>query len=250
MISSLDKTLHYMNCVSKENHHLEFAGTSYEMTAKSEFYIQPSTFCKDECLSCGQCCRNYDTIMFPTDYDEIKRRADAGEAPYQFYIENHQKLPITIDGKEFSYLSVAPMTSKDSHDIWCNGHTVLNCRWIFLKDNLKLCSIHEYRCITCGFPHMELYPNHEGTRGYLGHKQFGRNWQLGCKVDIRRSLDKETLESNIYWLNRLKIVADYFGINTYLPEILSTLYSIDIDNPPTNTIVLKKPKMKRLFDLR
>lgn len=249
MISSLDKTLHYLNCTSKENYHLEFAGSTYELTAKEEFGIRPSTFCKDECLSCGQCCRNYDTIMFPTDYDEIKRRADLGQEPYQFYLDNYKELPISVDGKEFKYYSVAPMTAKDNHDIWCNGHTVLNCRWIFLRDGKKLCKIHEYRCITCGFPHMELYPNHIGTKGYLGHKQFGRNWQLGCKVDIRRPLDKETLDDNIYWLTRLNTVADYLGVNTYLPEILSTLNKIDIDLPPTETIILRKDRPKRLFNI-
>ena len=249
MISSLDKTLHYLNCVSKENHHLGFAGSSYELTAKDEFYIQPSTFCKDECLSCGQCCRNYDTIMFPTDYDEIKRRADEGQEPYQFYLDNCKELSITADGKEFKYYGVAPMSSKDNHGIWCDGHTVLNCRWIFIRDGKKLCKIHEYRCITCGFPHMELYPNHTGTRGYLGHKQFGRNWQLGCKVDIRKPLDKATLDDNIYWLTRLQTVADYLGVGTYLPEILSTLYNVDIDNTPKETIILRRSKVKKLFNL-
>ena len=249
MISSLDKTLHYMNCVSKNNHHLEFAGSSYELTAKDQFYIQPSTFCKDECLSCGQCCRNYDTIMFPTDIDEINRRAAEGQEPYQFYLDHCEELPLLVDGNEYKYFSVPPMTAQDSHDIWCDRHTVLNCRWIFLKDGLKLCKIHEYRCITCGFPHMELYANHQNTKGYLGHKQFGRNHQLGCKVDIRRPLDKETLDDNIYWLTRLQTVADYLGLNTYLPEILSTLYNVDIDNTPKETIILRRSKVKKLFNL-
>lgn len=247
MISSLDKTLHYLNCVSKNNHHLEFVGKSYELTAKSEFGIRPSTFCKDECLSCGQCCRNYDTIMFPTDYDELRRRADDGQEPYQFYLDNCSKLPLLVDGKEFSYFSVPPMTAKDNHDIWCDRHTVLNCRWIFIRDGKKLCRIHEYRCITCGFPHMELYPNRSNTIGYLGHKQFGRNHQLGCKVDIRKPLDEATLQDNIYWLTRLNTVADYLGIKTYLPEILDQLGKINVADPPTETIVLKRNCNKQVF---
>ena len=249
MIPSIDKTLHYLNSVSKENKHIEFSGVPYDLTTTEEFYIQPSTFCKDECLSCGQCCRNYDTIMFPTDYDEIKRRADEGQEPYQFYLDNCQEFTLSIEGKEYKYFSVPPMTAKDNHDIWCDGHKVLNCRWIFIKDGLKLCKIHEYRCITCGFPHMELYQNHEGYRGYLGHKQFGRNHQLGCKVDIRRPLDKATLDDNIYWLTRLNTVADYLEVKTYLPEILSTLYSIDIDHVPEKAIVLTKTRTKKLFNL-
>ena len=122
MISSVDKTIHYLNSVSKENYRLQFAGTVYEITAKDEFYIQPSMFCKDECLSCGQCCRNYDTIMFPTDMDEIKRRAAEGQEPYQFYLDNCKTLPIYVDGQLFQYYSVAPMSTKDSHDIWCDNH--------------------------------------------------------------------------------------------------------------------------------
>lgn len=249
MISSLDKTLHYMNCVSKDYHKFEFAGKTYEMQPKQSVEIRPSMFCKDECLSCGQCCRNYDTIMFPTDYDEIKRRADAGEAPYQFYLDNYDELPIIVDGVEYRYLSVAPMTTKDNHDLWTKGHTVLNCRWIFLEGEKKYCSIHKYRCITCGFPHMELYPNKENNKGYLGHKQFGRNWQLGCPVDIRRPLDKETLEENIYWLNRLWIAADYLGVATFLPEIISTLSEVDVENPPTETITISKHRIIKLFDI-
>lgn len=249
MISSLDKTLHYLNCVSKENHHLEFAKHSYELTAKEEFCIRPSMFCHDECLSCGQCCRNYDTIMFPTDLDEIKRRAGAGEEPYQFYLDNMKVLPITVDGNDHEYLSVAPMSTKDNHDIWCDRHTVLNCRWIFLEGDKKYCKIHEYRCITCGFPHMELYPNHVGTKGYLGHKQFGRNWQLGCKVDIRQPWDESTKQENIYWLRRLQTVADYLEVNTYLPEILETLINIDIDVPPKSDITFKLNRRKQLFNI-
>lgn len=250
MISSVDKTLHYLNSVSKDRHHIEFANSYYDMVAKDEFFIQPSLFCKDECLSCGQCCRNYDTIMFPTDMEELRRRADAGQEPYQFYLDNCNSLPMCVDGKSFEYYSVPPMSSKDSHDIWCDRHTVLNCRWIFMKDNLKLCKIHEYRCITCGFPHMELYMNKQITnRGYLGHKQFGRNHQLGCKVDISRPMDQTTLDDNIYWLTRLQTVADYLGIETWLPDILQTLNNIDLNNLPTHTIVLRRSNTKRLFGI-
>lgn len=247
MISSLDKTLHYMNCVSKDYHKFEFAGSVYEMQPKTEFNIRPSTFCKDECLSCGQCCRNYDTIMFPTDYDEIKRRADEGQEQYQFFLDHMDRLPIIVDGHAKEYLSVPPMTSKDNHDIWCNNHTVLNCRWIFLEGDKKYCRIHKYRCITCGFPHMEMYSNKANNVGYLGHKQFGRNWQLGCKVDIRRPLDQETLDDNIYWLNRLNIVADYMGVRTYLPEIIGILKDVDINNVPTGTITLSPHKIKNII---
>lgn len=248
MISSLDKTLHYMDCVSKGSYHLEFRDTSYDMIPKDEFILRPSTFCKDECLSCGQCCRNYDTVFFPTDLPELERRKEEKQTPFVYYLDNCDTLPITINGEEKQYLSLRPMNQTDSHDIWCNKHTVLNCRWIFVKDDKKLCRIHRYRCITCGFPHMELYQNKLHTTGYLGHKQFGRNWQLGCPVDIKRPLDKETLEDNIYWLTRLQTVADYFGVETYLPEILESLSQVDVDNPPTDSIVFSRSKSKKLFN--
>lgn len=248
-ISSLDKTLHYMNCASKGNHKLSFAGNNYEMTASNEFIIRTSMFFKDECISCGQCCRNYDTIMFPTDLDEIKRKSDAGQEQYKFYLDNCAELPIIVDGKEYKYYSVPPMTSKDSHDIWTNGNTSLNCRWIFLKDNKKYCRIHEYRCITCGFPHMEMWTNPSRNSGFLGHKQFGRNFRLGCQVDIKRPLDQETLNDNIYWLERLNIVANYFNIDTYLPEVINFLKTVDVNNPPKYDIVFSKSSSKKLFTI-
>lgn len=238
-----------MNCASKGNHKLSFVGNDYEMTASNEFIIRTSMFFKDECISCGQCCRNYDTIMFPTDLDEIKRRADAGQEQYKFYLDNCAELPIIIDGKEYKYYSVPPMTSKDSHDIWTNGNTSLNCRWIFLKDNKKYCRIHEYRCITCGFPHMEMWTNPSRNSGFLGHKQFGRNFRLGCQVDIKRPLDQETLNDNIYWLERLNIVADYFNIDTYLPEVINFLKTVDVNNPPKYDIVFNKSSSKKLFTI-
>lgn len=245
MIPSVDKTIHYLDAVSKDNHHVEFAGISYDITRSSEFGIRPSMFCKDECLSCGQCCRNYDTVMFPTDMEEINRRAADGQEPYQFFLDNCKEDPLIIDGKEYSYISVPPMTAKDSHDIWTINHKVLNCRWIFLEGDKKYCKIHKYRCITCGFPHMELYQNHTRTHGYLGHKQFGRNHQLGCKVDITRPLDQETLDENIYWLRRLETVANYLNVETYLPEIIETLDNIDINDVPTDTIYFKDARRSR-----
>ena len=249
MIPSIEKTLNYLNSVSKDDHVIEYCGLTYKMEGKSSFGIRPSTFCKDECLSCGQCCRNYDTVMFPSDIPEIRRRAEAGQEPYQFYLDHCDEYSVNIDGRECKFFSVPPMTAKDNHDIWTTNHKVLNCRWIFIKDNKKLCRIHEYRCITCGFPHMELYYNSDHTVGFLGHKQFGRNHQLLCPVDIRRPLDKETLEDNIYWLTRLNVVAEYFGINTYLPEILEFLESVDVNNPPAETYFLKKSSQKKLFNL-
>lgn len=249
MIPSIEKTLHYLNSVSKDDHIITYCGLTYEIKAKNRFGIRPTTFCKDECLSCGQCCRNYDTVMFPSDMDEIKKRAEAGQEPYQFYLDNCSEYLVFIDNEKRRFYSVPPMTAKDSHDIWTTNHKVLNCRWIFLKDNKKYCKIHEYRCITCGFPHMELYFNKDQNTGFLGHKQFGRNHQLKCPVDIRRPLDVETLSDNLYWLNRLKVVADYFDIRTYLPEIIEFLDKIDINSTPTDTIFFEKTLPKKLFDI-
>lgn len=249
MIPSIEKTLHYLNSVSKDNHKITYCGLTYEMTAKKSFGIRPTTFYKDECLSCGQCCRNYDTVMFPSDMPEIKRRAEEGQEPYQFYLDNCNEYSVYIDGKECRFFSVPPMTAKDNHDIWTTNHKVLNCRWIFLRDGKKLCRIHEYRCITCGFPHMELYYNHEHDVGFLGHKQFGRNHQLGCTVDLKRPMDTETLEDNLYWLGRLQVVADYFDLRTYLPEIIEFLKRVDISDPPAETYFMKREQPKKLFNI-
>lgn len=247
MIPSIDKVLHYINAASKDNCSIQYLNNNYQITAKSEFGVRPSFFHKDECLSCGQCCRNYDTVMFPQDIPEIRRRAESGQESYQSYLDNCDEYSIFVNSVEKKFYSVPPMTAKDNHDIWTTNHTVLNCRWIFIKDSKKLCKIHEYRCITCGFPHMEIYPNRTETVGFLGHKQFGRNHQLKCPVDIWRPMDQETFNDNVYWLNRLKSAADYLGIETYLSDVLDFLQTVDITKPPAETVMFKKNRNRQLF---
>lgn len=250
MIPSVEKTIHYLDCISKQNYTVKFADCVYQITAKSEFYVRPTMFLKDNCLSCGQCCRNYDTVMFPNDMPKITKLAENGSLAHKEYLDKAEKLSIFVDDTEKFYFSVPPMTAKDSHDIWCTKHNVLNCRWIFMLDDKKLCKIHDYRCITCGFPHMTLYVNGKNDIGFLGHKQFMRNHQLGCPVDIKKEpADKRTLDDNIYWLTRLNSVADYLGISTYLPEVIDYLKCIDIDNPPDDSLVLKRGHTKKIFNL-
>jgi len=251
MIPSVDKTVHYLDAVSKASHVIDFADVHYEMTPKEEFRIRPSTFFKDYCLGCGQCCRNWDTVFFPSDLDELYRQRDAGSEAHAEYLDVMQEANIYIDGKEKKYYSAPPVFLRDSHHIWVDSHTTLNCRWIYIEDGKKLCKIHNYRCITCGFPHMELYMNHVRTHGFLGHKQFGRNNHLGCKVDIKKNhMDQVTLHSNIYWLERLQVVADYFGLSTYLPEIIDYMKHVDLNNLPTLDVTFNPfPSKRKLFDL-
>lgn len=251
MIPSVDKTVHYLDAICKGHHVMEFAGVIYETSPKEEFRIRPSTFFKDTCLSCGQCCRNWDTVFFPSDLAELEKRASRGQESYQEYLDIMTEDTILVDGEEKIYYSAPPMYKNDGHDIWVTGHTVRNCRWIFMQDDKKLCKIHEYRCITCGFPHMELYMNIAKTHGFLGHKQFGRNNQLGCKVDIKKEpMDQGTLDSNIYWLSRLEVVADYFGVSTYLPEVLDYLRNLNLDDLPDMDVIFKPTRTKKLFNLR
>ena len=62
-ISSLDKIIHYINCVCLSDSIIEYEGTDIELKPVESVIISPNMWYKDECKCCGQCCRNYNTVF-------------------------------------------------------------------------------------------------------------------------------------------------------------------------------------------
>ena len=243
-ISSLDKIIHYINCVCLSDSIIEYEGTHIELKPVESVIILPNMWYKDECKCCGQCCRNYNTVFSDDEYSYLKTLDSDSHREYQ---RLQLDKVISVDGNDYIYHEVPPMNSKDTHNIYTDNGKALNCRWINLQeDGRKLCKIHTYRTITCGFPHMEFRRQKDSNTGYVGHLQFGRNNQLGCTVDIKAApYDALTQEDDLYWLRRLDHFSSEYGIETLLPRVIECVENINLTNLPQEAIIISGKR--RLF---
>ena len=246
-ISSLSKIIKYASCVCTKPYTLKYAGTEDIIRPVEGCYIRTSMWYADKCLCCGQCCRNYNTIFSDKEYQHLCTLDTPG---HKEYVALQKDCILEVNGVPHVYHEVPHMTSKDSHGIYTNKHTDLNCRWVTLKDGLKLCRIHTYRTITCGFPHMEFRQSTSSPTSSLFHIQFGRNHQLGCKVDIKAEpYNQETKDDDLYWLHRLHEFTSEYGIETILPAIIECVENVDLNNLPKQDIFIPAHPARRLFQI-
>lgn len=239
MISSILKILNYLQYCSDFDGVVEFDDQVVKFKKIKELVISETLWHKDYCLCCGQCCRNYDTIFSEMEFEEVKKLATTSQA-HQEVIDIAIQKNLVVDGQSYIYYMIPPMVAKDSHGIKTFNGKVLNCRWIDLQpDGKKFCRIHDYRTITCGFPHLEFREIGKAHVHSLRHIQFGRNHELGCTVDLTSpEYDKATYDDDFYWLNRLYDFSVQYNIPTLLPKVLDIYKHIDINNPPKEDIVI------------
>lgn len=228
--------------LAKERVEIHGQGICIESEGVEEVRINATFFQKDTCYGCGLCCTNYDTCFFPNELEyisSVERLIEFDEK--NLPIENQHKLfdllekqTILVNGVEHQLYVVPPLKPKEI-DLYLRANRPA-CRWIIPRETGEMhCGIHPIRSITCGLPHMNIIRASRGSSDntVISHRQFGRNHQLGCKVPIGSShpqeFDKQTFDTNIYWLTRLKEAADSIGVQTWLPEVIDYLLSHEHD---------------------
>ncbi|KKK89054.1 hypothetical protein LCGC14_2736980, partial [marine sediment metagenome] len=79
------------------------------------------------------------------------------------------------------------------------------------------CGIHDINPIHCRMPHMKF--KQVRSKVYITKEQFGRNWALGCPVEFE-AYGLKAYNEDIDRLNRVKGVAEYFGIETAIDRVI------------------------------
>lgn len=253
-LDNISKVLKYVDSVAK--HDFIANGHVYHKSCR-DVSISSTIFLKDNCNMCGRCCVAEDIMLTQFEYDNLMNYDMEDLKKYvpplpSTYMENLKKalrpVKVTISDcqvtrSEDTNKDVIKENEESRHDIYmykahlplCNWTypdrgTIQRCSMMFqIHDNVVGCGIHPIRSITCRMPHLNAVHNNKyGT--YIGVKQFGRNWLLGCPV----KLQKPTLEDfeiakadKIDKLSHLNKNCEDVGVETWLPETLNILNQIE-----------------------
>jgi len=187
-------------------------GTLY--SARTRVTISPCFFRDFVCQGCGKCCR-VNTHLFYTLPEMLVNNISPDDLRNQGFVE----APLTIEslaGKHAEVLFVSK---------W-NVQT--KCPWQ-LADNK--CMIHDTKPIQCTLTPLHLDYNKRTQTVRLTKRLFGRNWRFGCPM-IKVPTTPEILDADMKKLMTLYLIAESFGIDTWIPEIITKLASFkNPENP-------------------
>lgn len=239
-MNSILKLFEYVRKVSK----VPIICDGEKLDTACSVVLNPSFYYKDDCKVCGRCC----SASFNTVYTEsgVKWIGQCPEAEFMNK-DMYGDYPIPLQNRERLLESII------SHEHVVNGKTVKiyespcltgananhivlphkpkagpRCRWM-IDDvpGLYRCGIHPIRSVTCGIPHCRLNYTKESRKTSIGLGQYGRNWALGCPIDVKNcGYDLQSTKTRVHWLRVLDKCAEDLGVPTVLPEILAYVESL------------------------
>lgn len=223
---SFGKFLDYVAHLAKEPVHLEIDGTDYNWEAPDRIVLSPLFFRGDDCFRTGKCCKNYDIVFTQEGVDEIHKATKENYDAWGLPMDGHDGLLSRLTEKNVlvngspSKLWMDPATKESKATGKCNHLQ-------YGEDGLSFCDIQPVKSITCHMPH-NVVKFSRGTT-HIRKQQFGRNWALGCPVKFR-GFDYERFTTvDVPLFERLGVVGDDLGIETWIPEILDLFKSHDED---------------------
>lgn len=205
--------------------------------------INYSFFYTDGCISCGRCCNRYsDCVYTEHEYQKIQNISDD-------YIASYMGEGLPVEGIQSLRNRIECVT----HDI--NGNQINlyhfnaksidmyirvldevkpRCEFQFDSGSAYYCAIHPVRSITCRMPHVRMFHPSRGHSTSIGISQYGRNWALGCPINLTPPSDylefNHNKDDRLEKLCYLRLIADDLKIDTYLPEIIEYVDKITFDN--------------------
>lgn len=208
-INSLDKIVYsYLSAVAK---------TPFKYGQKFVFpkplQVSPQIFRGFICPEhCGGCCPRFSLEYLPTE-----RRPET------------EKYTVEINDKPVVLYHDAQAERQDHHCVYVDKIT-------------GRCAIYEVRPFHCDFELIRVFAGKKNNR--LTQQMFGRGWQF-LRVDyVRGALcsmlpcTEHTISEVVRKLKRLKEWSDYFGLETWLPEILEWV----VTGPHSKPLVCTTPK--------
>lgn len=198
---SIEKNLEMLSKVAKKSFAFEQGGNVTTYGAPKQVYISQTFFRRFDCQMCGWCCIRATLEYYPFQLDAIKGKQ----------IESNLKKEIfTINGVEKFILKYDQL-----------DHDCRKCK--FLKPTT--CMIHDQHSFNCRLEPIKM--RRRGDKGYLMKTHPGRRWvrregiQAQCKF-FDYSME-QLRDHDLPLLEEMNRIAEYLGIETWLPEIINRL---------------------------
>lgn len=242
-MNSILKLLEYVRKVSK----VPIVCDGEQLDTPTRIVINPTFYYKDDCVVCGKCCSaSFNTVYTESGIKWIDECPDEEFLNKNMYgdnpipLENRQRLRDSIISHEYEVNGKAVKIYESPCLTGANANNIIlphkpkagpRCRWM-INDvpGLYRCGIHPIRSVTCGLPHCRLNYSKESRKTSIGVGQYGRNWALGCPIDLKNcGYSLESTKTRVYWLKMLNKCAEDLGIPTVLPEIISYVESLYSD---------------------
>lgn len=248
-IPNIEKLFQYLHCVSKSP--IEYGGYWDEKRDSwrggktigdkiDDIRLNEHFFDTDACHMCGGCDPAESNVYTKSEYEHIQA---VNEADF---------IQAGIDPKYLTKLRLG--LHPRSHKI--NGQSIIvhvyeqepnslylptrdkvidRCTWCFQENETTFrCGIHVVESITCIMPHLRFFHVSGSNRASIGISQFGRNWALKCPVILTPPDNEEQFEINkgnrIQKLERLNQIGLDLNIDTYIPEILDYISTLNFSN--------------------
>lgn len=241
-VDNISKLLQYLTVVSKDPVKIvnkkgieETHGDKIESICLNRAF-----FYNDNCFMCGGCCPSESNVYTESEYKAIKEATQTMYEVWGLDYSYNEKLnkgmhsqTVTINNKDINIYQY----DKDENIMYLpvRGRELTRCSWCFEgNDHHYKCRIHPVRSITCIMPHLRFFHKSGSHNTSMGISQFGRNWQLGCKVEFKEPKDEKEFDeiklSRISKLKRLNQVGFDMNIETYLPEVIDKINDLAFDN--------------------
>lgn len=234
-MNSILKLLEYIRKVSKVP--IECDGEN--LSTPEKISINPSFYKKDDCRVCGICCSaSFNTVYTESGIEwidncpqsEFENKDMYGDHPIP--LENRKLLRDSIISHEYEvngnkvkiYESPClPPKQANNIELPHKPSASARCRWMITDvPGLYRCGIHPIRSVTCGLPHCRFNFNNQSRHTSIGIGQYGRNWALGCPIDLKDApFSLSSTLTRLYWMKVLLQCAEDLKIPTVLPEIIA-----------------------------
>ena len=214
---SLSKTVEMITKLAKEDCVFSINGKETKHPVQKSILIGASFFRKFVCSCCGWC----EHIRPTLDY-------------FPFELKRIDKKDIKKDLKQFTF----NINNKEKHIIMYDQLDHNNNKCKYTCNNL--CLIHSYKPFSCALEPIKIRV--KGNNSYLSKAKFGRSWLIRdghtaqCKFEKFDTNQFNNLDMPL--LLKLEEIANYLEINTWLPEIIRYLKSIDLNQLPNSSILI------------
>ena len=256
-VNNVEKILSYIYPVTKQE--IEFNGKVFPKIKK--LVLNKSLFYGDECKLCGKCCIDEANVFLPFEVERMDNIISGFEEIDNVThktnnrgLENIKELrkslePLYVIVNSRSIKLFKSKLESNVYEFEDRG-VLKRCHWDLPTEDGRLgCGIHQVSSLTCQMPHIRFLYRKDIQSTHIGTMQYGRNWAMKCPVKFSQEFSFERVNELLWKFDRLEKYCKHFHIDTYVPEILRLIESVnceaDVDKICGINIV--KNDMRRLF---
>lgn len=216
---TISKTADLLSNISKE----PFVLNEVTYNPPENIYCSPTLFREFECTMCGWCCL-------------------LGNISLEYYPYEMEKINQTSIGSLLSKKEIT-VNNESKHLFVLDQSQTKLCK--FLHENK--CSIHEYSPFNCRLAPLKTI--RKKKNGYFMKSSYGRKWiqrkdqfsnPTAAQCIFRPNIVTQ-LNHDIDLFTEFLLLANYFGIETWLPELILFLKNCkDSKYIPTTSVLIGK----------